>query len=108
MSNAGLDFVTWAQFTWVIGVQVTLIIAVGGVLLTAIRSKANDESVRRLWQHQNDDEKDLALFKVEVAQNHPTHQRLSDIEKHLKQHMDDKFNDIKDLIKEIKENINAS
>lgn len=97
-----MEAVSWDQFTWVIGGLVSLNMAVGGLAIAALRGKAGNASVSRLWESHNNDKENLAAYKTQVAETYPTKANLSEIEGRLLRHIDGKFDDLKDEIRSIK------
>lgn len=96
---AGEAFVSWGQFQWIVGGLVSLNVAVFGYAFAASRSKAGSQSVERLWESHNTDKENLAAYKTQVAETYPTKQNLAEIENRITRHFDDKFADLRDLIK---------
>jgi len=97
-----MEGVTWDQFTWVVGGLVSLNMAVGGLAIAALRGKAGNASVSRLWESHNADKENLAAYKTTVAETYPTKQNLAEIESRMLRHMDGKFADLREEIRSLK------
>jgi len=97
-----MEAVTWDQFTWVVGGLVSLNLAVGSLAIAALRGKAGNASVSRLWESHNSDKENLAAYKTQVAETYPTKANLSEIKLDLLTHIDGKFADMREEIRSLK------
>lgn len=87
--------VTFAQLAWFVGG----ILVVFGWIWASLRTKASSSSQTRSWEKYDELAKAFGDYKVHVATTYATTTQIAEVETRVIKHMDEKFRDLKDLIR---------